>query len=346
MVASPVAAVCHREPGHLDVGPGAVQAGLDGLGGLGSREAALELVERDHHALSRTIPGIGTTRHWGADRTRAVRRPRMGRKRRQSRTRGATERAVGDKGSRRRAWVGAATFGALAAVLALVGFVGDDRLAALGLPERRARPGLGHGRWSSNNDRHPGDGRAAGSHRGHLRALRRPAGRARRGRLERCQRRPAGRCPTWSPTSATAGASPSPAYKGRPPGELPVDDVIRLDRRRVAAHKGDRPSCCFGRGRPLPTRSAGSWRRWTATAGVRTVWVAGPLSIRSLAQLRLHEDPGCTATTSPRRSIVRGRPTRTVAWMADLAAGVVPGSDPLRARPAGRLHPAQAPPDG
>jgi hypothetical protein len=50
----------------------------------------------------------------------------MGRKRRQSRTRSSTRRAVGDKGSRRRAWVGAAGFGALAAILALVGFVGDD----------------------------------------------------------------------------------------------------------------------------------------------------------------------------------------------------------------------------
>jgi Flp pilus assembly protein TadB len=46
----------------------------------------------------------------------------MGRRRRQGRLR----RALGDKGSRRRVWIAAAGFGALAVVLALVGVLGDD----------------------------------------------------------------------------------------------------------------------------------------------------------------------------------------------------------------------------
>ena len=66
----------------------------------------------------------------------------MGRKRRQSRTRGATRAGCRRQGQQAAGVGRSGAFGALAAVLALVGFVGDDPTWLRSGPERRARPGL------------------------------------------------------------------------------------------------------------------------------------------------------------------------------------------------------------
>ena len=149
--------------------------------------------------------------------------------------------------------------------------------------------------------------------------------------------------PTWSPTSATASASPSPAWKA-PPGELPVDDVDAWTAAQVAAHKGEPPELLL-----QDVEAAADAFRWQLAAldrngwRARTVWVAGPLSVRSLAQLRLHET--WVHGHDVAEAVDRAWPAdlATVAWMADLAASRACSTDPLRARPGAaillRLHP-------
>ena len=134
--------------------------------------------------------------------------------------------------------------------------------------------------------------------------------------------------------------------QGRPPGELPVDDVDAWTAAQVAAHKGEPPELLL-----QTWEAAADAFRWQLAAldrngwRARTVWVAGPLSVRSLAQLRLHET--WVHGHDVAEAVDRAWPAdpATVAWMADLAARVVPGNLTRfgRARPGAaillRLHP-------
>jgi uncharacterized protein (TIGR03083 family) len=115
--------------------------------------------------------------------------------------------------------------------------------------------------------------------------------------------------------------------QGDPPGELPVADVDAWTAAQVAAHRGEPPEQI--RQRWEAGADAVHWHLagldedgWRA----RTVWVAGPLTIRSLAQLRLQET--WVHGRDVAEAVGTGWPAApaAVAWMADLAARAVPAN--------------------
>jgi uncharacterized protein (TIGR03083 family) len=125
------------------------------------------------------------------------------------------------------------------------------------------------------------------------------------------------------------------AQGGTPPG--PGRDGMTLDdwtAAQVAAHAGEAPEA-----RLAGWEAAGDAFRWHLAAldgdgwRARVPWVVGSVSLRTLAQLRLNE------AWLHGRDVAEatGRPFEadeaTLAWLADVAARVVPGGLSRRGRP-------------
>jgi uncharacterized protein (TIGR03083 family) len=115
--------------------------------------------------------------------------------------------------------------------------------------------------------------------------------------------------------------------QGDPPDTLPAADVDAWTAAHVAAHRGEPPE------QVLTAWEAGADALRWHLAGLdddgwraRTVWVAGPLTVRSLAQLRLHEAWVHGRDVAEAVAAPWPADPAAVAWMADLAARVVPGN--------------------
>ena len=115
--------------------------------------------------------------------------------------------------------------------------------------------------------------------------------------------------------------------QGRPPAELPTTEVDRWTAAQVAAHLGEAPEQ-----RRQSWESGADALRWHL-AGLdergwraRTVWVAGPLTVASLAQLRLQETWLHGRDVAEALAADWPADPAALAWMADLAARVVPGN--------------------
>jgi uncharacterized protein (TIGR03083 family) len=125
------------------------------------------------------------------------------------------------------------------------------------------------------------------------------------------------------------------AQGGTPPG--PGRDGMTLDdwtAAQVAAHAGDPPEA-----RLEGWEAAGDAFRWHLAAldgegwRARVPWVVGPVSLRTLAQLRLNEAwlHGRDVAEAAGQRFEADEPT--LAWLADLAARVIPGGLSRRGRP-------------
>ena len=125
------------------------------------------------------------------------------------------------------------------------------------------------------------------------------------------------------------------AQGGGPPG--PGHDGMTLDdwtAAHVAAHAGEPPET-----RLAAWEAAGDAFRWQLASldgegwRAKVPWVVGSVSVRTLAQLRLNE-----AWLHGRdMAVTAGQPFEideaTLAWLADVAARVVPGGLSRRGRP-------------
>jgi uncharacterized protein (TIGR03083 family) len=128
-------------------------------------------------------------------------------------------------------------------------------------------------------------------------------------------------------------------------GGLPADKEAtggRIDQwtaAQVAAHAGEAPAA-----RLQAWEAASDAWRWHLAAiegdgwRQRVPWVLGPVSLRTLAQLRLHE--AWLHGRDIAEAVGAGFDTEqaTLAWMSDLAVRVIPGSLSRR----GRAHPGAA----
>ena len=139
-------------------------------------------------------------------------------------------------------------------------------------------------------------------------------------------------CPGWSVGDLVSHIAEGEVValacaQGRAPAGLPTTEVDRWTAAQVAAHSGEAPEQ-----RRQAWEAGGDALRWHL-AGLdetgwraRTVWVAGPLTVASLAQLRLQETWLHGRDVAEAVGATWAADPAAVAWMADLAARVVPGN--------------------
>ncbi len=143
-------------------------------------------------------------------------------------------------------------------------------------------------------------------------------------------------------SEASAGA---PGTEAKPSGSPPVDkeatgtDIGRWTAAQVAAHAGEAPAA-----RLQAWEAASDAWRWHLAAiegdgwRQRVPWVLGPVSLRTLAQLRLNEAWLHGRDIAEAVGAGFDADPATLAWMSDLAVRVIPGSLSRR----GRAHPGAA----